>query len=202
MVDELHELVKDCLRGDQTAARLFVQRYQQRVFGLCWRMLGHRQDAEDAAQETFIRALRSLERWNPARPLEPWLLAIAANRCRSALARRQQRPSAGPLLEQDVGQPPDELHAARQLAEELRRALDRLRPEYAQAFCLLHEEQFTYDEIAAAFDRPVGTIKTWVHRARRHIIEQLEARGIIHTTSMAPNNAVSHRRTTTQRIAG
>ena len=60
-----------------------VNRFRGQVFGLCYRMLGQRQDAEDAAQETFVRVLKNLHRWDPARPFEPWLLTIAGNRCRT-----------------------------------------------------------------------------------------------------------------------
>ena len=69
-----------------------VDQYRSRVFGLCYRMLGQRQDAEDMTQETFIRALKSLSRWDPERDFEPWLLAIAGNRCRTALATRRRKP--------------------------------------------------------------------------------------------------------------
>ena len=76
----------------------FVDHYKGRVFGLCWRMLGQRQDAEDMAQETFVRALRNLHRWDSERDMEPWLLAIAGNRCRSLLATRMRRPAPAPLV--------------------------------------------------------------------------------------------------------
>src|SRR3954468_10312404 len=88
---DLPALVKRCLRGDQTAMLALVERFQGQVFGLCLRMLGQRQDAEDAAQETFVRVLRNLHRWDAERDFEPWLLAIAGNRCRTALSVRGRR---------------------------------------------------------------------------------------------------------------
>src|SRR5262245_26540427 len=78
--------------GDPQAIRLLVERYQDVVFGLCFRMLGHRHDAEDTTQETFLRALRGIFGFDSARPIRPWLLEIAANRCRTALASRARRP--------------------------------------------------------------------------------------------------------------
>ncbi len=80
-------LVEALLSGDPDAPSQFVGLFQQVVFGLCLRMLNHRQDAEDVAQETFVRALRSIHRVDPDRPVRPWLLGIAANRCRTALGR-------------------------------------------------------------------------------------------------------------------
>jgi len=77
----LIELVNLCVKGDQAAMLELVDRYKQRVFALCFRMLGQRQDAEDAAQETFVRLLKNLSKWDQARDFEPWLFTIAANRC-------------------------------------------------------------------------------------------------------------------------
>ena len=85
-------LVEALRSGDSQAPRLFIERYQGVVFGLCYRMLHHQQDAEDVVQETFIRALRAMAGFDPARPISPWLLEIAANRCRTALSRRARKP--------------------------------------------------------------------------------------------------------------
>ena len=77
----LIELVNLCVTGDQSAMLELVDRYKQRVFALCYRMLSQRQDAEDAAQETFVRLLKNLSKWDQDRDFEPWLFTIAANRC-------------------------------------------------------------------------------------------------------------------------
>ena len=83
-------LVEALLSRDPHAPRLLVERFQAVVFALCFRMMGHRQDAEDVAQETFVRALRGIAGFDPDRPVRPWLLGIAANRCRTALGKRGQ----------------------------------------------------------------------------------------------------------------
>jgi RNA polymerase sigma-70 factor (ECF subfamily) len=176
--DEVRALAERCLAGDQTAMLALVDRFQGQVFGLCYRMLGHRQDAEDTAQESFVRALRSLANWDQDRPFLPWLLAIAGNRCRTFLARRMQRPAASPIVEHL----PDREHLAEpanNLAEELTLALDQLRKEYRQAFLLFHQQELSYADIAAALDCPLGTVKTWVHRARQEIIDILRKRGAL-----------------------
>jgi RNA polymerase sigma-70 factor (ECF subfamily) len=141
-------------------------------------MLGQRQDAEDAAQETFVRVLKNLHRWDQERDFQPWLFAIAGNRCRTALAARKRRPTAELAEELVVDDQPDH-HAGRQLAEELHLALQEVRPEYREAFVLFHEQELSYAEIAEAMQAPLGTIKTWVHRARRELIEKLKQRGAI-----------------------
>ena len=155
-----------------------VERFQGQVFGLCYRMLGQRQDAEDASQETFLRVLRNLHRWDAARDFEPWLLAIAGNRCRTALATRKRRPAAEALADQIADGEPDH-RGARQLAEEVDLALADVRDDYRQAFVLFHEHELSYGEIAESMGVPLGTVKTWVHRARRELIERLRARGVL-----------------------
>ncbi len=158
-----------------------VQRFERSVFGLCYRMLGQRQDAEDMAQETFARALKHLDHWDGQREFEPWLLTIAGNRCRSLLASRLKRPPPLPL-EEPVVDRHGELFAAKQLAEEVELALAGLREEYRQAFLLFHEQELSYAEIGALLDCPLGTVKTWVHRARRELIERLSRRGVVQET--------------------
>ncbi|HEY2826588.1 MAG TPA: sigma-70 family RNA polymerase sigma factor [Pirellulales bacterium] len=184
MADEVRGLVQRSLAGDQTAMLALVDCYQGQVFGLCYRMLGQRQDAEDMAQETFVRALRSLKQWDSTREFLPWLLAIAGNRCRTCLAQRMRRPSTTSLVESLADRQPD-AGRARHLAEEVQQALGRLREEYRLVFLLFHEQELSYAEIGAALNCPLGTVKTWVHRARRELIEMLRKREIVGEVSHA-----------------
>lgn len=169
-------LVARCLAGHQTAMVELVSRYTCLVFGLCYRMLGHRQDAEDAAQETFMRALKSLHHWDATRSFEPWLLAIAGNRCRTALANRKRKPTPDVLVESPADTRP-QFAEKEWLAEDVQWALQQLRPEYRQAFVLFHEQYQGYGQIAEILDVPLGTVKTWVYRARRELTDLLASRG-------------------------
>ena len=175
---DIRQLVTNCLTGDQSAMLELVELYRSRVFGLCYRMLGQVQDAEDAAQETFVRVLKNLSRWDSSRAFEPWLLAIAGNRCRTAISKRMKRPASQPLVE-PIEDGRTETQAFRHLAEEVQVALQELRPEYRQAFVLFHEHEMSYLEIAAAMECPLGTVKTWVHRARRELIACLQRRQVV-----------------------
>ncbi len=177
-MEEFRGLVDRCLAGNQQAIMELVDRFQGPVFGLCYRMLRHRQDAEDMAQETFVRAVRSLLRWDRQREFLPWLLAIAANRCRTLLSRRMRRPATTSLVDTlpDTAAPEE---SAERLAEEVQAALTGVRDDYRQAFMMFHVRKSSYLEIAARLGRPVGTIKTWVHRARRELIDQLSKRGAL-----------------------
>ncbi len=178
MFDELRTIVERCRAGDQRAMQVLVERYQGNVLGLCFRMLGHRQDAEDAAQDALVRALRNLDKVDLERDIEPWLLAIAGNCCRTRLAQRARRPANLPLVT-DIPDGALEEESGRHLAEEVHLGLESLREEHRQAFLLFHEQELSYDEIARTLGVPMGTIKTWVHRARRELIDRLRRRGMI-----------------------
>jgi RNA polymerase sigma-70 factor (ECF subfamily) len=173
------ELVERIRSGNSEATGLLVERFQGIVFGLCYRMLNHRQDAEDVTQETFVRALRAICRFDAGRPIRPWLLEIAANRCRTALASRARRLKLAPVsAAEDVADPRPGHNDPDGLAGELDQAVKRLRPEHRLVFLLYHEQNLTYDEIAQSLKRPVGTVKTWLHRARAELAEQLARRGV------------------------
>ena len=155
-----------------------VNRYQGQIYGLCYRMLSNRQDAEDMAQETFLRALRNLASWDQTRDFEPWLFAIAGNRCRTLLASRKRRPATSSLVDHLPDKSPA-LQAAYNLAEEVDLVLRGIREEYRRTFLLFHEQEMSYAEIGEVLDCPLGTVKTWVHRARQELIDQLRKRGVV-----------------------
>ncbi len=159
--------------------RQLVERHQPMVLRLCQRMLGNRHDAEDVVQESFVRALRSLERWDSTRALRPWLLAIAANRCRTALSKRKPLVCDQQVLADELPARRDGAQRLKQLTEEVALALGELRPEYRQAFELFHYEQLAYAEIAEVMSVPVGTVKTWIHRARQETAARLIRRGVV-----------------------
>lgn len=171
-------LIEALRAGDPQASRLLVERFQGVLFGLCFRMMGHRHDAEDVMQETFARALRGIGGFDVERPLRPWLLGIAANRCRTALGRRARRQGLAAETLEDPIDPRPGLSDPDDLASELERALDQLRPDYRMVFTLFHEQNLAYEEIAEAVGRPIGTVKTWLHRARAELAEHLSRRGV------------------------
>lgn len=184
MSQPILDLVRNCLRGDQNAMVSLVEELHPIVYAVCFRLLGHRHDAEDAVQETFTRLFRHLKQWDQSRPLEPWLLTIAGNRCRTMLARRKRQPKVDGAI--DMGQwVADEADHSDNLREELERSLGGLRDEHRQAFLLFHRDHLSYAEISTALDCPLGTVKTWVHRARLHIIKELQQREALEVSRRA-----------------
>lgn len=170
-------LVRRCLRGDAQAIQSLVERYQSEVFGLCVRLLHHRHDAEDVAQEVFLRIFRSLKRWDSSRPLRPWIMSITVNRCKTWLGQRARRPNLVEYLHETVTSPEQE--NTDELTQEIQAGVAELRFEYRTVFVMFHEQNLTYDEIAQALGKPVGTVKIWLHRGRLEVLERLKKRGMI-----------------------
>jgi len=176
LIENEVDLVRRCLNQDESGMRGFIDQFQGMIFGLCFRMLGHREDAEDVTQEVFLRVFRNLHRWDQKRPLKPWLMTITSNRCRTALEKRNRRPSQTEFIsditsEEVRGNPVE-------LAEELQLAIDKLREEYRLCFTLFYQQEFSCVEIAEILDCPEGTVKTWLHRARNELANHLRRRGI------------------------
>lgn len=172
------ELVARCMRGDASAMRELITRFHPDVYGLCMRMLRHAQDAEDVAQEVYLRIFRGLGKWDCTRPLRPWVMTITVNRCRTYLARRPRIPEPVDYLGETAASE-HQRTTDPELLQGLQLAVDQLRGEYREAFILFHEHGQPYEVIAEMMNRPVGTIKTWLHRARAEIMTKLNQRGLL-----------------------
>lgn len=171
-------LAEQIQQNDDRAFAKLVGRHQTLVFKVCMRILGHRQDAEDVTQETFSRVAKYLHRWDSKRPLEPWLVAIAGNRCRTFLAKRRVHQRLSPACEPSSDEVVAE-QAADILREEVDLALTQIPAYQRRAFVLFHEQSMSYADIARELDCPIGTVKTWVHRARLRVMQQLQQRDVV-----------------------
>ena len=171
-------LAEKFMQNDPTAFAKLFDRYHSLVFNCCLRILRHQQDAEDATQETFSRLARHIDRWDSRKPIEPWLIAIAGNRCRTHLSRRRAVQSLSNTNEPS-SQQAIEHQAAETLREEVTLAVSQLPKNQRIAFQLFHEQSLSYDQIASQLGCPVGTVKTWVHRARANLLQQLCQREVV-----------------------
>lgn len=179
------QLVVVSRTGDIEAFQELVHRYQRRLFGLCYRLLGRYHDAEDACQEAFLRAFKALDRYDPGRPFDRWLLTIAANCCVSVLRRRRSIPTEPERLRADdprettgTASVADQVEA-RELGQAVGRAIAALADHYRMPFVLFHQEEMSYEEISQALALPLGTIKSRVHRARERLYEELSRAGFL-----------------------
>ena len=178
------ELVRLCRRGDERGAREILARFETPVFSLIYRMVRDRELAEDLAQEAFVRTLNNLRRYDPSYKFSSWLFKIAYNLTIDHLRKRgldtvsihgapdavtAERQAATSIAVEARDERPDELFEARELGVEIESAIGALRPEYRTAIILRHIEGRSYDEIAKIMDVPLGTVKTYIHRARREL---------------------------------
>ena len=171
------ELAERCLTGDESAIRHFVERFEGPVLAVCIRQLRNREDAEDVAQQTLVRAVRHLRHWDQQRSLDPWVLTIAVNRCRTHLSQRKLRAkSFDPALDSPAR---DTRLGTIDLSEELQLALGKIRDDYRTCFILFYQQELSVAEVAATMKCPEGTVKTWLHRARRELAELLIERGVV-----------------------
>jgi RNA polymerase sigma-70 factor (ECF subfamily) len=172
-------LVRRARAGEADAFGDLVRRYQQSVFGVCFRLIGERAGAEDLAQEAFLRAYQRLDRFDDARPFGPWMRRLAANLCLNHLETRRQ-PAVPLDDEQDQGleaPPAGDPAAAREAAEQteaLRAALLSLPPRYRAVIELRHFQELSYGEIAAALNLPLSDVKSDLFRARKLLAQRLD----------------------------
>jgi RNA polymerase sigma-70 factor (ECF subfamily) len=181
-------------QGREPAFRELVRRYERPVFSLIYRMVRDRELAEDLAQDTFVKVLNHIDRYRPEFKLSSWLFKIANNVTIDHLRRRQLdtvsldgSPHAATAsdieattldVRDHTETALDELES-REIGSAIEAAIARLRPEYRSCILLRHVEGRSYEEIAATLDLPLGTVKTYIHRARhelRHALGHLRER--------------------------
>jgi RNA polymerase sigma-70 factor (ECF subfamily) len=173
------DLVLRARRGEAEAFGELVTRYQTSVFNVCYRILYERREAEDLAQEAFIRAHERLGTFDPERPFGPWIRRVAANLCLNHLSTQ---PAESAELDEerdaDTGQRPETAYEVRERSEHIRKALAALPPQYRLVVELRHYQDMSYDEIAATLSIPLSDVKSHLFRARKMLAEKIaEYRG-------------------------
>jgi RNA polymerase sigma-70 factor (ECF subfamily) len=162
-------------RGDSDAFGELVTRYQTNVFNVCYRILHERGEAEDLAQETFMRTYDRLHTFDLEREFGPWVRRIAANLCLNFL---ESRKAAAPLdddRDADQSQRPERQVEVRERIELIRAALASLPAHYRLVVELRHYQEMSYDEIASELNIPLSDVKSHLFRARKLLAEKLHA---------------------------
>ena len=173
------------LAGSQSAFEQIVRRYQRPIISLIARMTGDRALAEDLAQETFVKAFRSLAAFDTTRRLSSWLFRIAHNTALDALRRSRPPTTSIDAGSSRSGEAPDNLPAPpvadpverHALGRALEVALTQLRPEFRAAIVLRYEEGLSFDEIGKVLGIPEVTARSHVHRGRKELARHLTASG-------------------------
>lgn len=181
------EIVRSVLGGDTNGYARLVEAYSERVINYLARMTGNRYEAEDLAQETFIRAYRALESYKPEFKFSTWLFRIAHNQCINYLKKRSRLVHIDDYRNED-DEPAwvlvddredcDPVHAATQheLQVMVQVAIDELLPVYRTVVILRHVQGLSYQEIADIVDVPIGTVKSRLGRARTQLADRLDGR--------------------------
>jgi RNA polymerase sigma-70 factor, ECF subfamily len=183
-----HDLIALAASGSEKAYRELLDRYQRPVFSLIYRMVRDREKAEDLAQETFVKVFNHIDSFNPKYKFSSWIFKIASNLTIDAIRKKDletvsldgSRNASTPdeidatrITVESRDENPEEFLEAKELGEEIERAIGELRPEYRTAILLRHVEGRPYEEIAEIMGVPLGTVKTYIHRARGELRETL-----------------------------
>jgi RNA polymerase sigma-70 factor (ECF subfamily) len=181
------DLIARVREGSQAACRDLVLRYQRPVFNLVVRMVRDPAVAEELAQDAFVKAFRALDTFDSTLKFSNWLLRIAQNTAIDHL--RLRRVETVPLDESADGNPgslqlvdptadsPADAAERADAARALERAIARLRPEYRRLVVLRYQEDLSYEEMVEITGLPLGTIKSFLHRARVEMARDLEEQG-------------------------
>ena len=182
LVDQ--DVVRLAALGHEAAYRELIRRYERPVFSLIYRMVRDRELAEDLAQETFIKVLNAIDSYRPEYKFSSWIFKIANNAAIDQLRRRSldtlsldgsPHAESAEAIEATTLQVGDGREsqldevANRELGAMIEEAIGQLRPEYRNCILLRHVEGRPYEEIAEMLDLPLGTVKTYIHRARNEL---------------------------------
>jgi RNA polymerase sigma-70 factor (ECF subfamily) len=170
--------------GEEEAYRELIRRYERPVFSLIFRMVRNRELAEDLSQETFIKVLNAVQSYRPEFKFSSWVFKIANNAAIDHIRKREldtlslegsphadtpELIEATALQIGERGESQLDEVANRELGGTIERAIEALRPEYRSCILLRHVEGRTYEEIAEILNLPLGTVKTYIHRARNEL---------------------------------
>ncbi len=176
-------LVRRALAGDQEAFATIVEKYKDPVFNVAYRMLGNPTEAEDVAQETFVRAYTQLRTYQEGRRFSTWLLSIASHLSIDQLRRRRFLAlplENAPFLEwiADLGAGPEQAALQLEASDEMQKVLSVLPPKYRTVLVLRYWYDLSYEEIAEMLGLTSALVKARLHRARELVARTLKAQGL------------------------
>lgn len=175
MITSEQEIIEQVRAGRSESFTFIVENYQKPVYNLCYRMLGDPYEAEDAAQEVFLRALKNIKRYDTNRSFSTWLLSIAAHYCIDQLRKRRVNIMSiedNPYLSlQDYSPGPETAAIMSESQIQVRNILKTLNPTDRAAVILRYWYEMSYDEIAQSLSLSVSAVKSRLHRSRQSLAE-------------------------------
>jgi RNA polymerase sigma-70 factor (ECF subfamily) len=168
-IDE-HELVARCQAGDEAAFSELVDRYKNLVYGMVYRMVNDRNQADDLAQEVFLKVHRGLPYFRGEARLATWIYRIVANVCVQARAKRRELTPAGDLPDRGAA---DASFSDLELRDRLEKAIAQLPDQYRLLIAAHYLQGVQYEALAESLNIPLGTVKTHLYRAKRQLRELL-----------------------------
>lgn len=171
------EWARQASQGDEQAFARLVEVFQVPVYNLCYRMLGEPAEAEDAAQEAFLKAFRGLHRYDPERRFGSWCLSVAAHECIDRLRRRRQPTVALDAVDKEVAFPdaapgPESMLIRREQEQRVGELLKRLSPLDRAILTLKYWYDMPLEEIAEDLGLTTSAVKSRLHRSRRELAER------------------------------
>jgi RNA polymerase sigma-70 factor (ECF subfamily) len=186
-------LVKQSMQGETRAFEELVSQYHNKIYALAYRYMGNEEDAYDMAQETFIKAFRSLRSFKGNSSFSTWLYRITTNVCLDELRRRKRRIVAisldEPLATQDGDEVEKEIadsspgadiiYEQKEFSQYIQQLLNEMKPEHKTAIVLRDVMGFSYEEIAEVMNCSMGTVKSRISRAREVLRKKITDRELL-----------------------
>ncbi|CAG7648991.1 RNA polymerase sigma factor [Paenibacillus allorhizosphaerae] len=163
------QLVAEALGGNREAFAELVHRYKNKVYGLLRGMGADGMDAQDLAQETFLKAYRGLAGHDPSKSFASWLYTIAANGLRDHWKRKRPPDDAAVAAEASAGESPEEIYLQAERRSELRERLKRLPENYRMVLLLRYTNDLSYEEISGIMAVPIAKVQNDLHRAKKRL---------------------------------
>jgi RNA polymerase sigma-70 factor (ECF subfamily) len=169
------DLIVRAKRGESEAYGEIVMQHQTSVFNVCYRILHNRNDAEDLAQETFMRAYNKLNSFDIEREFAPWIKRVAANLCLNHIESQKVTLEIDDERDEDKTHSPSQQVEVKERSEQIRQALASLPANYRVVLEMRHYQEMSYDEIADELKIPLSDVKSHLFRARKILAEKLHA---------------------------
>ncbi|NLY43700.1 MAG: sigma-70 family RNA polymerase sigma factor [Clostridiaceae bacterium] len=170
-----YEIIRQCLKGNKDAFAEIVTRYKKLVYTIVLRMINDKEEANDVAQEVFIKLYRSLDRYDPRYKFSTWAVKITSNYCLDILRKKKVETTSvdDMIYEPGHNDSPESAYLKLEQKKRIEEAINSLPDKYKLPIILFHQHGYSYEEICEILDEPLSIVKNRLHRARHMLREKL-----------------------------